>query len=173
MHQPLHNAVARVFRVGAHAGHKADGIRSAVNVHFQRIHGNLGDQVIPVEAAQHVGPLQHRELGLLDLIVPPARFRQFLLRHLKGVAKQLIILFQIVRGQMAHLIIGPDGISHAFVLLHPCVRAYYSPAAKPASMRFFMRGTEAENTAVPAGCFPVPRPDKTAGISPLRQKGRL
>ena len=113
-HQPLHDAVTRVFRIGTHAGHKANGIGLAVDIHFQRVHGDLRNQIGPVKAAQHVGPFQHRKFRLLDLVIPPARFRQLLLRHLKSVAQQLIILFQIIGGQMAHLIMGVHGVSHGF-----------------------------------------------------------
>ena len=74
MHQPLHDAAAGVFRIGADAGDKADGIDCAVDVHLQRIDRDLRYQIVSVEAAQHVRTLQHRELRLLDLVILPAAF---------------------------------------------------------------------------------------------------
>ena len=40
-HQPLHDAVAGVLRVGTHAGHKAYVIYRVVDVHFQRVDREL------------------------------------------------------------------------------------------------------------------------------------
>ena len=60
-HKPLHDAVTRVFGVGAYAGDKPHGILCAVDVHIQRIYRKLGNKVVLIKAAQHVCPLQHGE----------------------------------------------------------------------------------------------------------------
>ena len=87
-----------------------------VDVHFQRVDRELGDEGIAVKTAQHIGAFQHREFGLLDLIVFPACSRQFLLRHLKGVAEQGVILIQVVRFQIARgvMLCGVHGMIASF-----------------------------------------------------------
>ena len=60
-HKPLHDAVTRVFGVGAYAGDKPHGILCAVDIHIQRIYRKLGNKVVLIKAAQHVCPLQHGE----------------------------------------------------------------------------------------------------------------
>ena len=60
-HKPLHDAVTRVFGVGAYAGDKPHGILCAVDVHIQRIYRKLGNKVVLIKTAQHVCPLQHGE----------------------------------------------------------------------------------------------------------------
>ena len=83
-----------------YARHEADRVDRVVDVHLQRVGRKLRDEHVLVEAAQHVRALQHGELRLLDLVVPPARFRQLLLRHLKGVAQKRVVLFQVIRRQV-------------------------------------------------------------------------
>ena len=95
-HQTLHNAVAAVFRVGAHAGNESDGVYRAVDVHFQRINGDLRYKCVVIEAAEHIGAFENREFGLFDLVVPPSGGGQFLFRDLEGVAQQGIVLLKIV-----------------------------------------------------------------------------
>ena len=104
-HQPLHDAVAGVLRVGAHTGDEADVVHRVVDVHLQRVDRELGDKVLAVKAAQHVGALQHGELGLLDLVVLPAGGGQLLLGHLKGVPQQGVILIEIIGLKIAVCII--------------------------------------------------------------------
>ena len=99
-HQVLHNALPGVLRVGADTGDKAHMVDRIVDVHFQRIDGKLGHQRVSIKAAQYIGTFQHRELGLLDLIVLPACGSQLFFRDLKGVAEQCVVLIQILRFQI-------------------------------------------------------------------------
>ncbi len=91
-HQLFHDALPGVLRVGADAGDKADMVHRIVDVHLQRVDRKLRDEVFAIEAAQHIGALQHRELGLLDLIVLPAGGGQFLFRDLKSIPQQRVVL---------------------------------------------------------------------------------
>ena len=115
-HQLFHDALPGVLRVGADTGDEADVVDFIVDVHFQRVDRELGDEGIAVKTAQHIGAFQHREFGLLDLIVFPACRRQFLLRHLKGVAEQGVILIQVVRFQIARgvMLCGVHGMIASF-----------------------------------------------------------
>ena len=112
-HQPLHDAPAGVFRIGAHAGDKADGIHRTVNIGLQGIDRHLGDQGFSVEAAQHVRALQHGKFGLLDFVVLPAGVHQFLFGYLEGVSQKRVILLQILGGQGAYGV-----ILNAFAFVH-------------------------------------------------------
>ena len=100
-HQLFHDALPGVLRVGADAGDKADMVHRIVDVHLQRVDRKLRDEVFAIEAAQHIGALQHRELGLLDLIVLPAGGGQFLFRDLKSIPQQRVVLVQILRFEVA------------------------------------------------------------------------
>ena len=104
-HQPLHDAVAGVLRVGAYAGDEAHMVHGVVDVHLQRVDCELGHQTVPIEAAQHVGTFQHRELGLLDLIVLPAGGGQLFFRDLEGIAQKRVVLVQIIGLQITICII--------------------------------------------------------------------
>ena len=110
-HQLFHDALAGVFRVGADAGNKADMVHRIVDVHLQRVDCELGNEGVPIEAAQHIGAFQHREFRLLDLIVLPAGRGQLFLRDLKGVAEQGVVLIQILGFQIAGLIMF-GGVHH-------------------------------------------------------------
>ena len=100
-HQLFHDALPGVFRVSADTGDKADMVHRIVDVHLQRVDRKLRDEVFAIEAAQHIGALQHRELGLLDLIVLPAGGGQFLFRDLKSIPQQRVVLVQILRFEVA------------------------------------------------------------------------
>ena len=104
-HQALHNAVPGVLRIGADAGHESHRVFRTVNVHLQRIHRELRHQVVPVKAAQHVRPLQHRELRALYLVVLPAGFGKLLLRDLECVSQQRVVLVDILYRQRPHRVI--------------------------------------------------------------------
>ena len=100
-HQLFHDAAPCKLRVGAYGCDKGDRIRCPVNVHFQRISCKLRYEIFTGEASHDIGALQYRELGLLDLIVLPAGLKKLLLRDLECIAKQRILLIQIVRCQIA------------------------------------------------------------------------
>ena len=59
-----------------------------MDVHIQRIDGELRDELALVEAAPDVGAFQDGELGLLDVLVLP---------DLEGVPQQTVILIEILR----------------------------------------------------------------------------
>ena len=63
-HEPLHDAVAGVLRVGTHTGHKAHMVNGVVDVHLQRVDRELRDKVFSVKAAQHVRALQHGDIQM-------------------------------------------------------------------------------------------------------------
>ena len=104
LHQPFHQSVSRIFRIGAHAGDKPHGINGVIDVHFQRIDGDLRHQRVPVKAAQHIRTFQDREFGLLDLVAAPPAEGKILLRDLKGIAQKGVVLFKVVRFQIAYVI---------------------------------------------------------------------
>ena len=105
VHQPLHETVAGIFRVGADAGDESDGVDGVVNIGVEGIDRDLRDKGLAVKAAQHIGALQNRELGLDDLVVVPAGVEQFLLRDLEGIAQQVVVLLQVIGGKAAYLVI--------------------------------------------------------------------
>ena len=115
-HQPFHDAVAGVLRVGAHAGDKAHMVHGIVDVHLQRVDRELGDKAFAVKAAQHIGAFQHRELGLLDLVVLPAGGGQLFFGDLKGIPQQGVILIDIIGLKIADCIIfgGIHGVLPLF-----------------------------------------------------------
>ena len=69
---------------------------NTVYIHFQWIYGKLGNQGIPVKTSQHIRTLQYRKLRLFDLFIFPSGCRQLILRYLKGIAQQRVVLIQIL-----------------------------------------------------------------------------
>ena len=105
-HQLFHDAAPCKLWVGTHRCDKGDRIRCPVNVHFQRISCKLRYEIFTGEASHDIGALQYGELGLLDLIVLPAGLKKLLLCDLECVAKQRVVLIQIVRCQIASALIA-------------------------------------------------------------------
>ena len=99
----LHDSAAGVLGIRGDAGDMADIVDGGVDVHPQRVHGDLGDQLVPVPAAQDVRPLEYRELGLHDLVVPPSGAHEVLLGDLEGVAQERVVLIQVIGGQATDL----------------------------------------------------------------------
>ena len=87
-HQTLHNALSGIFRIGTYTGNKSNRINSAVNIHFQRVYGNLRNQRIVIKTPQYIGALQNWKLRLLDFIAAPSINRKVLFRDLKGIAQK-------------------------------------------------------------------------------------
>ena len=96
IHQFFHNALPGIFRICTNTRNKSNGKYLPVYIHFQWIYGKLGNQGIPIKTSQHIRTLQYRELRLFDLFIFPSGCRQFILRYLKGIAQQRVVLIQIL-----------------------------------------------------------------------------
>ena len=138
-HEPLHDAVAGVLRVGAHTGHKAHMVNGVIDVHLQRVDRELGDKVFAVKAAQYIGAFQHGKLGLLDLIVLPAGGGQLFFGDLKGVPQQGVILIDIIGLKIANCIIfgGIHGDLPLFFARRFAEQFYYTPGAETPARKYF------------------------------------
>ena len=104
-HKALHNAVTSVLRVCANAGHESNRVLHVVDVHFQRVNGELRHKIVAVKAAEHVRALEHRELRALYLVVLPAGLGKLLLRDLECVSQQCVVLVDIVNRQRSDCIV--------------------------------------------------------------------
>ena len=96
IHQFFHNALPGIFRICTNTCNKSNGKYLPVYIHFQWIYGKLGNQGIPVKTSQHIRTLQYRKLRLFDLFIFPSGCRQLILRYLKGIAQQRVVLIQVL-----------------------------------------------------------------------------
>ena len=131
-HQPFHDPVAGVLRVGAHTCDKSHRIAHAEYVHVKRVYRELRYQAFPVKASQHIRSLKHRELRLFDLVVLPACLLKLLLRHLERIAQKRVILFHIRNGQFPDrkivFFLFSDHRSDTSILTLYAVQLQYLPA---------------------------------------------
>ena len=105
----VHKAVVGVLRISSYSRKATHVIDLAENPHPHGIDHALGDEVVAIEPAQHLGLLEVGELGPKDFLLLPAHLLQHVLGHLEHVLQKLVVLLHLLHH---HLLQGE------LVLLH-------------------------------------------------------
>ena len=101
--QLVHEPHVRVLGVGADAREAAHLVGFVEYAHLHRVDRGLRYEHVVVEPAYDVGLLHRRELRVDDFLLLPADGVQLLVRHLKDVAEQRVVLLHVLASDRLHL----------------------------------------------------------------------
>ena len=101
-HEGVDQASSGIFRIGCHTGDTAHVHNVVMDIDLHMVDNDHGSQPVLIEPADDIGLLQDGTLGIFDLILCPAGFKQFLGCDLESVLQQGIELIQISLVKLAH-----------------------------------------------------------------------